>query len=180
MRQQFVTSQWIPYPIEEVFAFFANPNNLPLLTPEPLKMRIDELKLEQAPAGPEMAGSHFARPQIAAGVGTEMKLSFQPEPYVPVRVSWVARITDFVWFSHFCDEQVRGPFAFFRHKHAVETKTRQSHPGTEVTDEVEFELPFGAIGGLGRGIVQRQMERMFRIRQERLPAILEARMRQTS
>lgn len=163
--------------MDVVFGFFANPNNLPLLTPEPLKMRIDELKLVQAPAKPEVADSHFALPEIVAGVGTEMNLSFQPVPLVPLRVSWVARITDFVWFSHFCDEQVRGPFAFFRHRHGVETKTQQDREGTELTDEVEFEMPFGAIGALGGGVVRRQMEQMFKTRQERLPQILAAQAR---
>ncbi|WP_162601278.1 SRPBCC family protein [Occallatibacter savannae] len=180
MRQRFVTSQWVPYPLEVVFGFFANPNNLPLLTPEPLKMRIDDMKLVQAPAPAGTAASLLPAPAIAAGVGTEMKLSFQPAPFVPLRVSWVARITEFAWFDHFCDEQVSGPFAFFRHTHGVQTKTQQGRAGTEVTDEVEFEVPLGPIGALGGGVVRRQMEQMFRTRQERLPQILAAQARKPS
>lgn len=172
MRQRFATSQWVPYPVELVFAFFANPNNLPVLTPEPLKMRIDEMKLVQAPALLTVLGRIPGEPQVAAGAGTEMKLSFQPAPFVPLRVSWVARIVEFLWFDHFCDEQVRGPFAYFRHRHGVQAETQQGRAGTTLTDEVEFELPFGAVGGLGGGIVRLQMEQMFRTRQERLPALL--------
>jgi len=180
MRQRFDTAQWVPFPVDVVFGFFANPNNLPLLTPEPLKMRIDELKLVEAPPGPEIDSSQLARTEIAAGAGTEMKLSFQPARYVPTRVTWVARITEFVWFDHFCDEQARGPFAFFRHRHGVQARTQQGRAGTELTDDVEFELPLGLIGRLGGGVVRRQMEQMFRIRQERLPGILEKRAREAS
>lgn len=175
MRQRFATSQWVPYPLELVFAFFANPYNLPLLSPEPLKMRIDSMTLIQAPAPPAVPTNIPGDPQIAAGAGTEMKLSFQPAPFVPFRVSWVARITEFQWFSHFYDEQVRGPFAFFRHRHGVQSEMQQGRSGTMLTDDVEFELPFGPIGRLGGGIVRLQMEQMFRTRQERLPALLNKR-----
>lgn len=175
MRQRFATSQWVPYPVELVFTFFANPYNLPLLSPEPLKMRIDGMKLVQAPPPPSAPAQIPGDPQIAAGAGTEMKLSFQPAPFVPFRVSWVARITEFVWLSHFFDEQVSGPFAFFRHRHGVHAETHQGRSGTKLTDDVEFELPFGAIGGLGSGIVRLQMQHMFRTRQQRLPALLNKR-----
>lgn len=172
MRQRFATSQWVPYPVELVFAFFANPHNLPLLSPEPLKMRIDAMTLVEAPAPPAVPSQITNDPQIAAGVGTEMKLSFQPAPLVPFRLSWVARITEFVWFSHFYDEQVSGPFAFFRHRHGVQAQMQKGRVGTTLTDDVEFELPFGTIGSLGAGVVRLQMQQMFRTRQQRLPALL--------
>lgn len=180
MRQRFATSQWVSYPVEIVFAFFANPDNLPLLSPEALKMRIERLDLVQAPAPHEIGGHSGVQTELAAGAGTEMKLSFQPTPFIPMRVSWVARIAEFLWFDHFCDEQVRGPFAFFRHRHGVRREMQQGRAGTRLTDDVEFELPFGAIGRLGGGIVRRQMEQMFRTRQERLPEILATRARQSS
>jgi ligand-binding SRPBCC domain-containing protein len=180
MRQRFVTSQWIPYTVDLAFAFFANPNNLPLLMPEPMKMRIDELSLVPAPPNPMIAAAQLARQEIAAGAGTEMKISFRPLGYVPMRVSWVARITEFAWYSHFCDEQVRGPFEFFRHRHRMRPEAQQGRVGTELTDEVEFSLPLGSVGHLLDGVVQRQMKQMFKMRQERLPAILEAKVRQAS
>lgn len=97
-----------------------------------------------------------------------------------MRVSWVARITEFVWHSHFCDEQVRGPFEFFRHRHGMRPEIQQGRMGTQLTDEVEFSLPLGSVGHLGDRVVHRQMEQMFRNRQERLPAILEAKVQQAS
>lgn len=180
MRQTFVTTQWIPYTAELAFAFFANPNNLPLLMPEPMKMRIDKLNLVPAPANPMIEGAQLPRQEIAAGAGTEMKISFRPLGYVPMRVSWVARITEFAWYSHFCDEQVQGPFAFFRHRHGIRPELQHGRMGTQLTDEVEFSLPLGSVGHLLDKAALRQMKQMFKIRQERLPAILEAKVRQAS
>jgi len=180
MRQSFVTAQWIPFPVDLTFAFFANPNNLPLLMPEEMKMRIDEMDLVPAPQDPLIGGSQDAQREIAAGAGTQMKISFRPVRYLPMRVSWVARITEFVWHSHFCDEQVRGPFEFFRHRHGMRPEIQQGRMGTQLTDEVEFSLPLGTVGHLGDRVVHRQMEQMFRNRQERLPAILEAKVQQAS
>jgi len=178
MRQRFVTAQWIPYTVDLAFAFFANPANLPLLTPERMRMRIDKLALVPAPLNPMITGAQLGKQEIAAGTGTEIEISFRPVSYLPMRVSWVARITEFAWFSHFCDEQVRGPFEYFRHCHGIRPEIQNGQTGTRLTDEVEFSLPFGTLGHLWDTAVLRQMKQMFSIRQERLPAILSAKVRQ--
>jgi ligand-binding SRPBCC domain-containing protein len=174
MRQRFVTTQWIPYPVDLVFAFFANPNNLPLLMPEGLKMRIDKVELVSPPTPQDQAieAGQAARQEIAAGAGTQIEMSFQPVRYLPVRVRWVARISEFEWLSHFCDEQVRGPFEYFRHRHGIRSEVQHGQVGTELTDEVEFSLPLGTVGQFGNRVVLRQMKQMFTVRQERLPEIL--------
>jgi ligand-binding SRPBCC domain-containing protein len=127
-----------------------------------------------------IAGPLLARQEIVAGTGTEIEISFRPVSYLPVRLSWQAKITEFVWFSHFCDEQVKGPFKRFRHRHGIRSEIQDGNMGTLLTDEVEFSLPLGAVGHMGDRVVLRQMKRMFRARQERLPAILDAKFRQTS
>ncbi len=40
MRHTFQTEQWLPFPVELVFAFFAYPENLPRLMPAWQKARI--------------------------------------------------------------------------------------------------------------------------------------------
>lgn len=180
MLRTFVTAQWIPYTVDLAFAFFANPQNLPALMPEGMKMRIDRVELAPAPPNPLIAGAQLAQQEIVAGAGTRIEISFRPVSYLPVRASWEARITEFVWFSHFCDEQVKGPFEHFRHRHGIRPEIKQGQMGTELTDEVEFSLPLGTMGQLWDRAVLRQMNRMFKIRQERLPGILEAKLRQIS
>jgi len=178
--QRFTAAQWIPYPADLTFAFFANPYNLPLLMPEGMRMRIDRVEWAPAPLDSVIAGAQLAQQENVAGAGTRIEISFRPVRYLPVRTSWEARITEFVWFSHFCDEQVKGPFEYFRHRHGIRPEIRDGQIGTELTDEVEFSLPLGSVGQLGSGAVLGQMKRMFGIRQKRLPEILESKLRPSS
>jgi len=50
--------------------------------------------------------------------------------------------------------------------------------GTQLTDEIEFELPMGKAGQLGEAAVRGQLERTFAMRQERLPRLLDGTLRQ--
>jgi ligand-binding SRPBCC domain-containing protein len=117
---------------------------------------------------------------VAAGVGSEILISFYPIRWFPRRVSWMARITEFEWNSHFCDEQIRGPFHAFQHRHGIQAETRDEVEGTLVTDEIDYSLPFGLLGQLGSALVLRQLEQSFAHRQQRLPEILAIASRQAA
>ena len=130
MVQRFETDQWVPFPVELVFAFFANPSNLPHLTPPDQKARIEDLRLQPPPPRPLVADPARRFRSIAAGEGSEILISFRPVRWIPQRVSWLARIVEFEWNSHFVDEQVRGPFKEFRHRHAVRAEIRDGVEGT--------------------------------------------------
>ncbi|MGB8259261.1 MAG: cyclase [Terracidiphilus sp.] len=177
MSQLFETHQWVPFPVELVFAFFANPHNLAHLMPPALKTRVEDVRLAPAPARPVAADPARRFQSLAAGVGTEILVSFKPIGWGP-RVSSLHRIVEFEWMSHFVDEQVRGPFEQFRHRHGIEAEVRDGVEGTLVSDQVELDLKGGVLGGLGAGVVRRQMELAFAHRQKRLPEILEAAARQ--
>ena len=127
MRHTFEAEQWLPYPIEVVFAFFANPENLPRLMPGWQKARIEEATF--APPPPRPTGVPVVR-GVFAGQGTRMTISFRPFPFSPIRVPWDAEIDQFVWNDHFCDTQLRGPFAFWHHCHRVSSETRKGVAGT--------------------------------------------------
>jgi len=180
MSTRFETSQWVPFPVELVFAFFANPHNLPHLMPAGLKTRIEDLRLQPAPSRPVAADPARRFQSVAAGVGTEILISFCPLRLIPQRVSWLARITEFDWNSHFEDEQVRGPFTVFRHRHGIEAEVRDREEGTLVSDTVEFGMPWGPIGQVGCALVRRRLESSFAHRQRRLPEILAAAARQAT
>jgi ligand-binding SRPBCC domain-containing protein len=174
MMQSFESQQWVPYPVELVFAFFANPTNLPHLMPAKLNTRIEDARIQPPPPRPVAVDPARRFKSVAAGTGSEILISFFPIPWVPRRVSWMARITEFAWNSHFCDEQVRGPFASFHHRHGIEAETREGIEGTLVSDKVEFTLPFGFIGQLGTVFVKANLKKSFAYRQKRLPEILAA------
>jgi ligand-binding SRPBCC domain-containing protein len=55
---------------------------------------------------------------------------------------------------------------------------RDGVEGTLVSDDVEFELPYGVLGRAAGVIVRRSLEKSFAYRQRRLPEILAAAARQ--
>jgi len=174
MPQRFETTQWVPYPVELVFAFFANPSNLPHLMPPVLKTHIEDLRIQPPPIRPLAEDPARRFRSVAAGVGTEIQISFQPAAWVPRRLSWTARITEFEWNSHFIDEQVQGPFKRFQHRHGIQAQNRDWTEGTLVSDRVEFSLPFAVLGSVGSLFVRHQLGQSFAYRQKRLPQILAA------
>jgi len=186
MPEILTTSQWTPFPVELVFAFFANPGNLPHLMPKWQQTRVENSRLVAPPPRPVAPDPELRFQSPAAGAGSEMAVSFRPVPRLPWRVEWLARITDFEWNSHFCDEQVKGPFASWKHRHGIVAETRADESGapvngTLVSDEVEYSLPLGPLGTAAHGLfVRRQMEATFVYRQARLEAILPVAARQAA
>lgn len=171
MVQHFETSQWVPFPVELVFAFFANPHNLPPLMPPEVQARIEDMRVAPPPPRPIPADPARRFQSLAAGAGSEIVISFKPIKLLP-RVSWTARILEFAWNSHFIDEMTRGPFKTFHHRHGIVAETEGGQEGTRVTDAVDFELPGGFVGGLAAGRVWRQLQQSFHFRQQRLPEVL--------
>jgi ligand-binding SRPBCC domain-containing protein len=163
MSSKFHTEQWLPYPVELVFAFFANPENLPRLMPKWQAARIEEASFRPPP---KHSGTRY--PWVAAGDGTRLVLSFRPFPGSPARVFWEAAISHFIWNEQFCDTQVRGPFHFWHHCHKVSA----IRGGTLLSDEVEFELPFEPLSRLALPLARRQLAATFRFRQQRTVELL--------
>ena len=56
MRQRFHTAQWVDFPREQVFAFFADPANLPPLMPKWQRARLEGVQ-------------YLAQPELSGGVG---------------------------------------------------------------------------------------------------------------
>lgn len=161
MRLSFTSEQWVPFPVARVFAFFADPLNLPRLMPGWQDARIDRMELQLG------EHSHFA------GRGSRILLSFRPVPFSPIRLRWLALIDDYALDHHFCDLQVTGPFGYWRHCHLVSAEARGNAEGTRVTDVVDYEWPVrrlsGAIDMLGGRLGMRQI---FSYRQRKLVRLL--------
>lgn len=166
MRLRFQTEQRLPYPLEMVFAFFADPANLPRLMPAWQHARIDQSFLVPPPPPPQPFPNSD---RITAGSGTRLMLSFRPIPLSPVRLHWTALIEDFRWLESFCDVQLEGPFRYWRHCHTVEPH----RSGTLLHDEVEYELPLGPLSTLADNLfIHRQLAATFNYRQRRTLELL--------
>ena len=179
MVQHFETSHWVPFPVELVFAFFANPHNLPPLMPPDLKARIEDMRLKPPPPRPVAPNPALRFQSLAAGVGSEILISFTPIKWLP-RVSLTARIVEFEWNSHFVDEMANGPFKSFRHRHEIFSERSNGEEGTRVADAIGFEMPAGLLNALASGRVWKQMQESFAFRQSRLADVLAIAARQAA
>jgi len=127
-------------PRREVFAFFADPANLQVLTPGWLEFRLDS-----APAG------------MGPGISIDYRLKVRG---IPLR--WRSRISAWDPPRRFVDEQERGPYRLWIHEHDFE----EEGGGTVCRDRVTYAVPGGRL--VERLVVRPDLERIFRHRRERL------------
>ena len=71
---------------------------------------------------------------------------------------WVTEITQVKENIYFIDEQRFGPYALWHHQHHF----KEVPGGVEMTDEVNYAIPFGPLGRLAHFIfVDREVNRIF-------------------
>lgn len=171
MHLHFEAQQTLHFPVELVFAFFANPENLPRLMPPWQKARIEEASFAPPPRPPVTANP--PRFGVVAGNGTRLRMTFRPVRFLPIRFPWEATIEDFRWYQGFCDVQGQGPFAYWRHCHSISPVEVHGKPGAIVTDRVEYALPLAPITHRFNALLVRpQLRSIFRYRQKRTSELL--------
>ncbi|MDI2124614.1 SRPBCC family protein [Yinghuangia seranimata] len=133
--------------------------------------RVFDASLEVEVHTDSMAGSD----EQAVGGVTEGRLALGDT------VTWRARhfgvwwrmtseITSYDRPYAFVDEQVRGPFAHWRHEHRFET----DGAGTVMTDVIDYKAPLGPLGAIAeRAVLHRYMVRLIRDRNEHIKTTLE-------
>lgn len=166
MLYHFQTEQWIAVAIEEVFRFFANPENLPRIMPPSSGTKLLDVKV----VPPAQALSQIDGP--LAGAGSVIVTSFRVIPYLPFRRKWTARITEFEWNHYFADAQQQGPFKSFHHRHELKPEKRQAKIGTVVKDTIDYQIGFGPLDPIANVFVSRQLHKTFEYRQVALGKIL--------
>jgi len=172
MSQRFEAEHWIAAPLPRVFAFFADPNNLPRIMPPSQGARLLKLSLVRPrfPAGEAAPGA-----ERMAGVGTEITFKFRAIPHIPLHEKWTALITDFSLNQFFRDIQKQGPFRRWAHTHSFEAKIVNGREGTLIHDVVEYEVGFGVIGTfLENAIFQHMIRSTFEYRKRALEKIFQA------
>lgn len=129
--------QYVPRPIDEVFAFFSQVENLQQLTPEWLHFRI--LSVDPQP--------------IRKGTLIRYALRWRIFP-----IRWTTEIVLWEPPYRFIDVQLKGPYKLWRHEHRFVAEGG----GTRIIDEVQYSLPFGMLGRIARQLrVKRDVEKIF-------------------
>jgi len=138
------SEQLVPRPLEEVFAFFSDPNNLQRITPPWLDF--------------EVLG--MSDSQMREGLLIDYRLRIHG---IPIR--WRSEIT--VWDPprRFVDEQRRGPYRLWIHEHTFEVRG----DSTLVCDHVQYSVPGGVI--VQKLFVAREVGRIFAFRRRKLEEI---------
>lgn len=172
MSESLQMEHWIPIPLPRVFAFFADPHNLPRIMPPARGAKILKLNLVPPRFRDEERPKGFER---MAGAGTEIYFKFRVIPHIPIHERWTAVITEFAFNEYFCDIQKQGPFKSWHHTHYFEAKTVDGYEGTVVGDELEYEIGFGAVGRfLERAVFARMVAAIFEHRKQALDRVFAA------
>ncbi len=139
---------WLPLAIEPVFAFFSDIANLDRLTPP-------WVHFETVTPQPIV---------LAAGKIVEHRLRIHGVP-----IGWKSEITVWQPPSQFVDEQRRGPYKVWVHRHDFVTE----NGGTWIRDHVDYR-PRGWICEplVNRWFVEPDLRRIFTYRHEKIRAVL--------
>ena len=144
----FVRSQNFTKTLDEVFSFFAEPYNLEKITPRFLKFNI----LTPLP--------------IEMGNGTIIRYRLKLRG---ITVRWTCVISEWNPPYGFVDEQISGPYKFWRHEHIFE----ENKTGTKVTDKVTYQLPGLFLAPMiNKLYVARDLKKIFDYRTEMMREIL--------
>jgi ligand-binding SRPBCC domain-containing protein len=140
--------QWVPLALGETFAFFAEPANLPRITPPWLGFRI------------------LTPPPLVMGQGLTIDYRVRVMGWP---VHWRSLISEYDPPRAFRDVQLVGPYRTWDHMH----RFWEEDGGTVVHDRVVYEPPLGPLSGLLNALViRRQLDAIFQYRGERIGALL--------
>ena len=118
--------QWINSPTNNVFSYFSEAKNLEKITPDYLNFKILGMNTEN----------------IETGSLIDYQLRIHGIP-----LKWKTRINNFEEGSSFIDEQIKGPYSKWLHKHDFISVRN----GTLISDKVVYKIPLGFIGKLFAG-----------------------------
>jgi ligand-binding SRPBCC domain-containing protein len=138
----------VPLDEREAFAFFEDPRNLARITPPWLRFEI------------------AAKRDIEMREGAVIDYTIR---WMGISLAWKTTITAYDPPRFFVDEQTRGPYALWRHRHTLEPVPG----GTRIADRVEYALPLGLLGRLAHWlVVRRQLEHIFAYRAKAVAGVL--------
>lgn len=148
------TEQFLPVSINKAWEFFSSPKNLSVITPPSLDF---------------VVLTDLADDEIYPG----MIIDYTVRPLFGISVKWKTEITNVDKPHSFTDRQIKGPYAFWEHKHYFIEKDDERGKGVVVMDHVRYQLPFGIIGGIAHTlIVRKKLQEIFDFRRKTLTTIL--------
>jgi ligand-binding SRPBCC domain-containing protein len=135
--------QRLAAPIDEVFDFFADPENLEALTPDRLRFTVERVRGEM-------------------GEGAEIDYTLRLHG---IPIDWTSRILNWDPPRSFADVQIQGPYRKWEHVHLFVP----DGDTTLAVDRVGYDVPGGPLAPLANGLfVRRDLRAIFGYRAQRL------------
>lgn len=139
---QFRKQQEMNQPLEKLWDFISNPENLKKITP-------DEM------------GFNIITENLPAEMYKGMIIAYKVSPLWGIKTTWVTEITQVEVGKYFVDEQRVGPYKIWHHQHFLESTPK----GTLMTDIISYKPPFGVLGSIANKIlIKDKLEEIFEYR----------------
>ncbi len=141
--------------LEKTFSVFEDPYNLAKITPPSMNFKVT------------------SKERVRMRKGAEIEYTIR---WLGLPIHWKTLILEYQPPFLFVDEQAKGPYSLWRHRHTFQLTQK----GVIVGDHVEYALPFGPLGQITHALmVRRQLEGIFTFRQQELGKILGGQTAQT-
>lgn len=138
--------QFLPISMQEAWAFFSTPNNLPKITPKDMGFTMV---------------SGMSEEEIYKGQLIEYRVS----PLLGIKLKWVTEIGEVQAPYKFVDTQLKGPYALWEHTHTF----KEVKGGVMMYDDLRYAIPFGVLGLLAHSIIVKgKLEDIFNFRAQTL------------
>ena len=144
----FKATQLIPTTLNQAWDFFSSPRNLALITPPQMNFNIT---------------STLTSEKIFPG----QLIAYDVTPLWNMRVKWISEIKDLREPVYFVDEQRKGPYKLWRHRHFF----TEVVGGIEMADEINYEIGYGIIGSMMHSKVRNRIEQIFDYRRKKIAQI---------
>jgi len=144
-----IRKQTLNTDIDQAWEFFSSPENLDLLTPKNMGFKITTPR---------------PLPKMFQGQLIDYKVA----PLLGIPLKWKTKITEVKNHEYFVDEQLKGPYKYWRHLHTFKTVDGKILMG----DHLEYALPMGFLGSIAQALyVKNRIEEIFDYRYEKVDSI---------
>ena len=133
----------IPRPIDEIWDFFARPENLNEMTPKDMQFKIL---------------TDISDQDMYEGMIIQYKVS----PMLNIQLNWCTEITHIRDREYFIDEQRFGPYSLWHHQHHFKAVKN----GVLMTDILHYAIPLGPLGRFANWLfVDKRIQEIFDYRE---------------
>lgn len=135
--------------IDTAWDFFSDPMNLDLLTPDDM-------------------GFHIVNGQSIERMYEGQTIQYKVAPILNIPLTWHTKITDVDEPKSFTDQQMKGPYKLWVHKHTF----LDMGDHVIMKDELEYAIGYGILGNIAHSVyVKARLKEIFDFRYERAEEI---------